>query len=160
MATLLSYSLGAYSESITWGVEITFSNDILGDAKNKAPNRHGTDGTRPWSAENQEAMEAFYKHMKKKKKQNSDIKKVEHLGFEDKWGNDVVRVTYKDGWSFDVTMDPYCLEVVMPPFTLEELKKNKNRLQTELFDNMKAVGLIPIRSLGGGHIHMGQESGF
>lgn len=150
----------ARAESITWGGELTFTSARHREVMKRAPGTHGPLGTRPWSQENQEALEAFYRHMKGIAKDRSGLLSVRLLEEEDKWGNDVVRVTYRDGWHFDVTMDPWCLEVVLPPFTLAELRKNKGRIQRDIFDQMAKIDLFPDRQIGGGHLHMGMTSGF
>ncbi len=144
----------------TWGGELTFTSAVHKQRMKTAPLTHGPTGVVPWSQQNQDALEAFYNHMKQLARSRPDISQVKLKEAEDKWGNDVVRVTYHDGWHFDVTMDPWCLEVIVPPFTLIELRKNKTRIQRDIFDQMAQVQLFPERRIGAGHLHMGMESGF
>lgn len=139
----------------TWGAELTFTSDAQEQSKDYGPN-----GDKPWSTENQEAMEKFLAVAKKELKGRSDVVSIQHLSDADKWGNDVVRVKYADGFSFDVTMDPFCLEVIPQYGTLGHFKKNKNRIQKDIFGLMKKIGLEPRRDTGGGHLHMGAQSAF
>lgn len=139
----------------TWGPEITFTRDDVSHAD------HGATGIWPWSEHNQAALEEFYEFAKKAAKGRKDISKVRYLEEEDHWGFDVVRVEYADGWSFDVTLDPYCLEVKPHYFTLAELKnKYQKRIREDIYGWMDGIGMKPDRNVGGGHLHTGADSTF
>lgn len=155
LALALAVSLEARAWQPTWGAELTFTNDELQRAD------HGPQATMPRAPENMAALWKFYKVATKALKHRADVASVEYLEEEDKWSNDVVRVTYRDGFHFDVTLDAYCLEVIPHYFTLDELKtKHADRLRTDVFGLMKDAGLEAHPRIGGGHLHVGAESGF
>lgn len=70
------------------------------------------------------------------------------------------RVKYKDGFYFDITLDPTVIEVKVKPGTLADFKKNRDRIQEDIFDF--AANELKIRppKEAGGHIHMGALSAF
>lgn len=61
-------------------------------------------------------------------------------------------VTFPDGWSYQITLDPYCVEFKTGPATLADLKRYRGRMQKYIFDIAHSQGL---KGWGGGHIHMG-----
>lgn len=64
------------------------------------------------------------------------------------------RVTYKDGFYFDVSVDAGVLEVTAAPLVLGDWKKQRDRIQNHFFDPAAALGMTPAPDRGGGHIHM------
>lgn len=77
------------------------------------------------------------------------------LGSDKHGGN--FRVTYNDGWYFEVGIDNNVIETQTVKSTYQQFLKNKNRLQSDLFNMMKNLGLVPDQITGGGHIHVGAE---
>lgn len=154
-ALFISSSLHASIWRPTWGPEITFTRPDVANAD------HGATGIWPWSEQNQAALEEFFAFAKKAAKGRADIRRVRYLEKEDRWGFDVVRVEYADGWSYDVTLDPYCLEVKPHHFTLADLKnKYQTRIREDIYEWMAGIGMKPDRMVGGGHLHAGAESTF
>ncbi len=70
------------------------------------------------------------------------------------------RITYEDGFWYQVGVDTHVLEVQTKPGTTAEFKKNRARLQTDVFEFAAAQGLKPHERLGAGHFNIGIESGF
>lgn len=61
-------------------------------------------------------------------------------------------VTFTDGWKYQITLDPYCVEFKTGPATLADLKRYRGRMQKYIVDVALSQGL---KGWGGGHIHMG-----
>ena len=74
------------------------------------------------------------------------------------YGVDTVRVTYRDGWWFQVSTDPAVVEVQTKAATYEQLLAMKERIQKDIFDVAKQAGMTPHENTGGGHIHIGMTS--
>lgn len=77
------------------------------------------------------------------------------LGSDKHGGN--FRVTYTDGWYFEVGIDNGVLESQTVKSTYADFLRNKKRLERDLFQTMKANGLKPDPEAGGGHIHIGAD---
>jgi hypothetical protein len=70
--------------------------------------------------------------------------------------NDAFKVTLKEGWWFQVTLDPSCLEIQTGPMTLATLRQHHDAIQTHIFDvAKKTLKLEDHRNGGGGHMHLG-----
>lgn len=69
------------------------------------------------------------------------------------------RVKYKNGFYYDVTLDPSTIEIKLKPMTLEETKKNAETIQKDIFDFAQSIGLHPPRDESS-QIHIGMESSF
>ncbi len=153
LALFVSASVFAWAP--TWGTELTFTREDL---------RHAAhvdgDVIYPQSDENYEALHEFKRLARKVLKGRKDVASVKLHEADDKWGHDYLTVTYKDGFFFEVTLDPYCLEVMLKPTTREDLLAHEKIIQSDLFDLMATLDLIPHRHEGGGHLHMGAESSF
>lgn len=69
------------------------------------------------------------------------------------------RVIYPDGFWYQLSYDSHVVEVQVKPSTFETLKQNEERLQSDLFDTAKKVGLKPTRGEET-HVHVGAEAAF
>src|SRR6185437_16273691 len=47
-------------------------------------------------------------------------------------------VKYTDGWWFKISTDPAVIEIQTKPQTLGELKKNRDRIQSAIFDSAES----------------------
>jgi len=73
--------------------------------------------------------------------------------------SDYGKVTYSDGWWFQVTLDMGTIEIISRPTTLSVFKKIKRRIDNHIFGVAQSLGLkTNSESFGGGHIHIGIES--
>jgi len=70
------------------------------------------------------------------------------------------RVQYKDGWYFDISVDPLVVEIQAKPNTRLELEFLQPRIEEDIFRVAELAGLYPHKDYGGGHIHIGSTSGF
>ena len=139
----------------TWGKELTFTRPNVEAAD------HGSEGLWAEAPENKAALREFYDHAKLKLKGRGDIKSIRYLTEFDRWGIDIIRVKYASGFFFDVTLDPYCLEVRPQYSTLDVLKEEQKALiRTDIYGLMHDIGMKPKRDIGGGHLHMGAEVAF
>lgn len=69
-------------------------------------------------------------------------------------------VIFEDGLWVRISYDPAVVEIQMKPQTLAELKRNKSRLQTVIFDAAKATGLYLDHGHSAGHFNIGFFSFF
>lgn len=146
---------GKPAKEPSMGFELTFTSPPQQESE-----EHGESGNFPYSTENEEAMINVYNKAQELMQGRKDISSIRYYPEGSKWTDDYFRVKYKDGFYFDVTMDPACLEVIPKPMTISEVKKYKDRIQKDIFDLMKEAGLTPHRAFGGGHIHLGALSAF
>lgn len=72
----------------------------------------------------------------------------------------VHRVTFPDGFWYQVSLDTGVIEVQTKPGTRAEFAGKKDLLDRHLFGNAKKAGLAPHERLGGGHLNIGLESAF
>ena len=82
---------------------------------------------------------------------------------ENSYGVKTYRVTYQDGWYFDIATDPAVVEIQTKPSTVDEIKLHKERIQRHIFDTAKSVDLLPASEImgkgwAGSHIHIGAVS--
>jgi hypothetical protein len=71
-----------------------------------------------------------------------------------------VRVSYDDGFWFEIHHDPKVVEVTARPGTVEETRRQRNRMQSDIFDFLGSLNYRPHARIGGGHLNMGLESAF
>ncbi len=89
-----------------------------------------------------------------------DGRNVQIVQGKDKNNHRSFRVTYPDGYFYDVTMDGAVLEVVLDRSTVANLESRADELQKDIFETMALAGMKPHESRGGGHIHIGLKSMF
>lgn len=85
--------------------------------------------------------------------------RIEEVG--GKWkhlGNDF-RVTYPDGFWFQVSFDPGCIEVLAKPGTAEDFERASERLDRDLFGLAEEAELV-VWSDSKGHFNFGARSAF
>lgn len=139
--------LTGFFEYATFGPEFTFTNDLIINEKSKAAK-----GTTDFPHRNAAHKKAF-EILKERCLIRRDCS-VE-MGSDKHGGN--FRVTYSDGWYFEVGIDKRVLEVQTVKGSFSDFNRNKSRLEVDLFGTMKEIGLEPHARFGGGHIHVGAE---
>lgn len=134
----------AYTQS-TFGPEFTFTNNELLRTK----------GSHGWNDPLANTLIEMFKEQLVSQHLDLSIELSKFPSFPDE-----LLVKYKDGWWFKVTHDPKVLEVTTKPQNINEVFNNTKRIQTDIFDNFKAIGLTPDIINGGGHIHIGTYNEF
>jgi hypothetical protein len=129
-------------ERATFGPEFTFTNRRL---LNEEDGKNSPEKEKIFS----KARE-LYEQMCKVRK---DCKIT--IGYDKHGGN--FRVTYNDGWYFEVGIDQGVIEAQTVKGTYRDFLKNRVRLKDDLFYFMKSLGLFPDAEVGGGHIHIGAD---
>lgn len=153
LALSLSFALlalPAYAWPPTWGAELTLTNQKLIAAD------YGPDRDETKSPENYAAQLDLLAHIRRL----CLAEKCLIASKTDKYGNEAFTVNFPDGWWFRVTLDPGVIEIQTRETTLTELKNLEGRIQKFIFDAGASVGLQPHEAIGGGHIHIGDESTF
>lgn len=125
----------------TYGAEFTFTSDLL-DLDETA----GTKVRNEWAKK----MKAICKERGDCTVKNA-VNKSEVRTF---------IIEYSDGWWFQVSVDPGCIEVQTKPSTIEELKTLKNRIKKDIFSMAKSFEIFPHDVIGGGHLNIGATSAF
>lgn len=70
------------------------------------------------------------------------------------------RVTYPDGFWYQVGMDQGVLEVQAKPGTRADFAARQSLMQKDIFDLARKLGLNPHERLGGGHLNFGLADTF
>jgi hypothetical protein len=78
---------------------------------------------------------------------------------EGKYADADFQVLFKDGFWFKVSYDPGTVEITTKPSTLKELRKQKKRMQTYIFDSGKPLGFF-IPQDDSAHFNTGFRSAF
>lgn len=165
--TILIHSTFSFAQQVTFSPEFEFTNAAIANAN------YGKSGHLHVGTKNLAAQEKWAELMEKLCKQRRDCKVIELSGskaseyayeyqgdvYQDQYHPDY-RVQYQDGFYYDITLDPAVVEIKVKPSTVDEFKRQADRIQTDIFDFAKnELGLKPPKELGG-HIHIGFESGF
>ncbi|OFZ51297.1 MAG: hypothetical protein A2428_15780 [Bdellovibrionales bacterium RIFOXYC1_FULL_54_43] len=78
----------------------------------------------------------------------------------DKYDVKTWKVSYPDGWWFQISIDPSVVEIQAKPVTLAEFTKYRDRIQNDIFEVAESIDLKPDKGSGGGHIHIGTQTAF
>ena len=70
------------------------------------------------------------------------------------YGVTVYRVTFSDGWWFQVSTDPGVVELQFAPATLKGFKKRQALLKTHVYDVAEELGLHVDVESGANHLHL------
>lgn len=132
---------------ITHGSELEFSNDWI--YENDSPEKVGALRGREYPA-----AKALAQVVKAKCRQYGCI--VENTG--GKWGPEF-HVLMRDGWWFQISYDPLCVEIQTKPSTLQELYRREKIMEDLIFASAREAGLktLPNRS---SHMNTGARSAF
>jgi hypothetical protein len=134
----------------TFGAEFTFSNKYL---LAEPVDSHIVDSKRV--RELQEKFGVYVRKLCEVSEPSCSIKVVRN-----KYRAEVYRVTYQDGWWFQISTDPGVIEIQTKPATVAEIKILERRMQSHIFEAAKAIGVVPQPAVGMGHIHVGIKSAF
>jgi hypothetical protein len=75
----------------------------------------------------------------------------------DRYGVKKYRVTLKNGWHFDITLDPSVIEITAKPVAVNEIAAIKEEIEAPIFSTAKELSL---RTDTAGHLNYGIESTF
>lgn len=139
----------------TFGPEFTFTNETLVNEGNKALNKALDAGKHPSEALKTEFNMAKYQNFKEILEEKCRIRKdcTTSIGY-DKHGENI-RVTYQDGWYFEVGIDMCVIETQTKPGRIADFIYNKNRLEEDLWQVAESLDLRPHYRAGQGHVHIG-----
>lgn len=143
IVSLLLFSLQSLADA-TFGAEFTFTNFRILNAQ--------TSGHIVNNVESERHRDLMADRVRQKCK-NCKTEIIKNA-----YGVDTVKVTYSDGFYFIIATDPSVVEIQTKPLRNHEIKKILNRIQTDIFDSAKEVGMAPQARVGGGHIHFGFQS--
>lgn len=160
-------SVVAQAQNATYGAEFTFTSFDLAFAKSAEHGRAHTVST----SENDRALEEMRKTVASLCAHRSGAEKCRIEFIKDPRGLPSYRVIYPDGWWWQMALDPGVIEVQTKPSTANELRSLKERMRQDIFATAAKTqllkskadprpGLIPIPQIGGGHIHIGNDSAF
>lgn len=151
LSCTVSFAKRAKKVRPTFGAEFTFTNRVL------AKGDYGKEGEIICSDENIAAQKAMKDTLSQMCRQRKNCHIEKDL---DRYGVELYRVKYNDGWYFELTLDPGVVEVTTKPATLKEFEKMRSRIQEDIFDVAKQNHLFPWtnnQDSGGGHIHIGAD---
>ena len=149
LCLLYSHEILAFEP--TWGIEFTFSNSWVDQAS-----------TDMWEIDSEQAE--IYRELFKRRLEASCGEACRIKKFTDKNGVDAYRVELLDpnlnGWGFDITNDPGCVEIVTRPATYAQFKSMLPIIESYIFEVAKNAHLVPMHQVGGGHLNVGFQSTF
>ncbi|MCM2277623.1 MAG: circularly permuted type 2 ATP-grasp protein [Oligoflexia bacterium] len=142
------FSLPAHAWPPTFGPEFTFTNPEILEVGNRNP-------TNAKSEINSAKLEQWRGVL---------VERCKQLGCEvrrtsDKHGA-AHRVSFPDGWYFNISLDAAVLEVQTKPGTLEDFRARKELIQKEIFETARSIGIEPHKRAGQGHIHIDVDEAF
>ncbi|MCB0408162.1 MAG: hypothetical protein KDD34_08165, partial [Bdellovibrionales bacterium] len=70
------------------------------------------------------------------------------------------RVSFPDGWWYQIALDLNVLEVQAMPITRDEFSNKRDLIHQQIFEMAQQLGLTPHERIGGGHINMDIQSAF
>ncbi len=149
MILLVFFTTYAFSLDPFFGAEFSFTNKELIEGGR----REGTNVIN--SPENMDVHQEWGKFMIRECKRRGDCQ-VKMVA--DKYNFGVYKVIYDDGFWFQISLDPFVIEVQMKPLTVTEIEGQKERIQKDIFDTANDFGLYAHEHEGGGHIHMDVKS--
>jgi hypothetical protein len=137
----------AYAWPPTFGAEFTFTNDVVMGAQ--------TEGHFVNNTESEKARDLMGKILKERCRTSGgcNVSVIKN-----QYGLKMYRVTYEDGWWFQVATDPSVVEVQTKAATYEEIMSFQERFSQDIFGTAHEAGLSPRERWGGGHIHIGMTS--
>ena len=154
-STLLSITFGIFVHStvfaqVKFGPEWTFTSDaILKQSKSFFRDIFFPTNSlslRKWKNQISQHCEKFQLNCK-----------VDHL--ESGHGGSF-RVSFPDGWWYQIALDLNVLEVQSMPLTRGEFASKRVIIHQQIFEMSHQLGLIPHERIGGGHINMDIQSAF
>lgn len=125
-------SLSVLASEITYGTEFNFTSDTIARSRVAADE--------PPGGSERDAAIAMKKAVLKR---CPECKAKQHRG---KFGLIEFTILFPDGWDFNISVDPGCVEIQTQPGTLAEIEKQIQRMQSMIFDAAADVGLFPHRS--------------
>lgn len=144
----------AYADPPTYGTEFNFTNLGIEQEWRARP------GKGPGDAEiaGAKAMAAKVREI------CGDCEVVEHVG---KFGATEYRVKFPDGWGFNISIDPACVEIQTFPATAAEIRDQVTRIEKYIFYTAQQAGLLASRPYGtkmrgesNAHLNIGMRSAF
>lgn len=144
---LSSFSSSAWAQA-TFGAEFNFTNWLISNS---------AEGSYVNSPESEAARDQLMKAVR------TACANCYIQAQENSYGVKTYRVTYPDGWYFDIATDPAVVEIQTKPSTVEEIQSHKERIQKHIFDTAQSVNLLPASKIlgthwAGSHIHIGALS--
>ena len=154
----------------TFGAEFTFTNFDLVFPQKRSSLGHASSVV---TEENMSAIEAMARLMMKACANQPEGERCRVRALKDARGAKIYRVEYADDWWWQISPDPSVVEIQTKPSTARELRAMKERIRRDIFATAAKTGLttkssgetpkpglVPFRKVGGGHIHIGNESAF
>ncbi|MFK7873276.1 MAG: hypothetical protein AB8C84_08915 [Oligoflexales bacterium] len=148
----------------TYGLELTFTNGyLIRKGKKEGINNDGCPASR--RARDQWARKMSLLCAERWGNESCEVIPGERRGYK------YYTVQYRDGWFYNITVDPLVIEITAKPMTLNQARSLRYRIENDIFRFasqemsvggwfQKGKGLFPSRSVGGGHIHIGFDSAF
>jgi len=149
---VLFYSSTLYAWPPTFGTEFNFTSNAIEKVLTIRLKKLGDAGHTPDDTE-QDFVRKFSEAVEKKC--NSFCTVEPHIG--PRWGKMEYTVRFKDGFYFNISVDPTVVEVQTSPATLAQLSKQTSRMNEYIFDVAKELGLKVDTTA---HLNIGALSAF
>lgn len=137
----------AFGRLIKVGPELTFTNNLMIE-QTKHP-------TQPTTEEGRKNIRQWYRLMLKECESGGcRVEKTEIKG------NLAFKVSFADGWWFEVSQDPCVLEVTWKHEYIAETAARSEVINKYIFQMAKQIGLETHDRTGGGHVNLDRATGF
>lgn len=137
---------------VKFGPEFNFTNPVILEAANHVPSNIVN------NPENEKVVDLLAQHYSKV------CVDCTVLNYRNRYGVRSVRVTFSDGWHFDVITDPGVVEINTSPMTVNDVARLSERMNEFIFNPIYQLGLRPANDFfndwAGGHIHVDLKTAF
>ena len=148
ISLLVSTNADADGQRALFGSELEFTNKEIDKASNRSPSTINT----PTAVE--------YKNRFKKLVMET-CKNCTAKSTRDGYGAPIWKISYPNGFWFEITTDPHTLEIKTKPSTAKQLKKEAPRMQRDIFDVAHKLGTVAkYEESSAAHMHIGTKSAF
>jgi hypothetical protein len=148
LSLLVSASALADGKTALFGAELEFTNKEIDKASSRSPNTINT----PTAVK----YKNRFKKLVMEGCQGCTAKSTK-----DGYGAPIWRISYPNGFWFEITTDPHTLEVKTKPSTAKQLKKEGPRMQRDIFDVAHKLGTVArYEEASAAHMHIGTKSAF
>lgn len=136
-------------EELRFGAEWTLTSDELVDSY---PDGGRPVVTTPYARKMISAMEQILRKQYRWFRQSKPTFK--NMDFHSKWDRQAFSINYPNGFEMTIFSDPGVLEVNSSPSSVATIKKNIGKIQRDIFNTAKTLGLEPGDFTGSGHMHI------
>lgn len=159
LAGIAGLLMGSRQPARAWpplfGPEFTFTNPVMQSSTLADEARNRQAGQVTGTPESHQVVERMRQILVERCRHHGNCSVTDPGGA---WS--AVRVTYQDGWWFELDTDPGVVEVRAQPMTQTRIEALRSRMQEDIFEVARLAGVTPDPNVGMGHIHLDLHESF